>query len=142
VKVAAGTIQILSTPDVTITRNGVELGRTPITITLPVGRNELQVSNRAEGLARTMNLEILDDKNESVRWSKVSVNAPQGTRVAVDGRTVGKTPLQEIPLWPGTHTLDITFPKGDKEQKKVQIEAGTTQAVYFEAPVHDVDVSQ
>jgi hypothetical protein len=146
VKVPAGTIQILSTPDVTITRNGLELGKTPITITLPVGRNELQVANRAEGLARTMSLEILDDKNESVRWTfvrgRVAVNAPPGTKVSVDGRAVGKVPLQEIPLWPGTHTVDITFPKGDKEQRKVQIEAGTTQAVYFEAPVHDVDVSQ
>jgi hypothetical protein len=145
VKVPAGTIQILSVPDVSISRNGQEIGHTPLTITLPIGKIELVATNREQGLTRTMYLDVAA-KNDGVRWvfvrGGVDVHAPAGTRIAVDGRVVGKAPMGSISLWPGTHTLDITFPKGDKESRKFTIEAGVNQPQYFEAPVHDVDVSQ
>lgn len=35
---------------------------------------------------------------------------PLGGSVALDGTTIGKTPLQEYPVEPGTHTLTATYP--------------------------------
>lgn len=142
VKIPAGTIQILSDPDVTITRkDGAELGRTPITITLPVGTNALVVTNKEQGLTRNMNLEVEPGVNSGVRWSfsrgRIEVRAPAGTRVTIDGRFVGKTPLSPTALWPGNHTVEVAFPKGGTDKRRIDVEAGVTQATDFEAPVYD-----
>jgi hypothetical protein len=146
VKIEAGTIQILSEPDVVISRNGLELGRTPITITLPVGTVALQVANREQGLSRTMNLEVQPGVNTSTRWGfsrgRIEVRAPAGTQVTIDGRYQGKTPLPAVALWPGMHTVEVAFPKGGKDKRRVDIDANVTQATDFEAPVYDSKLAQ
>lgn len=146
VKIEAGTLLILSDPEVVISRNGQELGRTPLTITLPVGNIALQVANREQGLSRTMNLEVGPGQNPSKRWTfirgRIEVRAPNGTTVTIDGRAVGRAPLSPVPLWPGLHTVEVAFPRGGTDKRRVDVDPGETHPVDFEAPVYDSKLAQ
>lgn len=146
VKIEAGTIQIISELEVTLARNGVELGRTPINVTLPVGTNVLTVTNKALGLSTTRTVEVQPGQNPNRRLEfprgRIEVRAPAGTRVAIDGRSVGKAPLAPVAVWPGGHLVEVVFPKGDKDSRRLTVEAGFNAAVEFEAPVHDSQLAQ
>ena len=39
----------------------------------------------------------------------LSVRAPQGARVMVDGRVVGSSPVDDLHLFEGTHHLKVTL---------------------------------
>jgi eukaryotic-like serine/threonine-protein kinase len=39
----------------------------------------------------------------------LSVRAPQGARVIVDGRVVGSSPIDDLHLFEGTHHLKVTL---------------------------------
>ena len=143
VKVEGATLKIESVPEVTISRNGVELGKTPLLTTLPVGTVTLQVANKAEGLARTVTIEV-DKKPDQYKKlefyrGRIDVRAPAGTKIFLDGRQMSSGALS---AWPGSHTIDVTFPKGDKDSRKIDVIAGDTVSVEFEAPIHDSALSE
>jgi serine/threonine-protein kinase len=48
-------------------------------------------------------------------------------RVRVDGRDVGKTPLETIPLRPGVHAVVIEHPSYEPIEREVTIRAGRTE---------------
>ena len=37
----------------------------------------------------------------------VTLDAPPGCEVRIDGRPVGKTPLAPIPVWEGSHKIQV-----------------------------------
>jgi len=65
-------------------------------------------------------------------------SATREGNVFVDGRAVGATPL-EIPVTAGDHKVEIEYPGGTHEEKKMTIEAGKTERVEFRpSPMDDV----
>jgi hypothetical protein len=46
--------------------------------------------------------------------------------VAVDGTRVGETPLRAIPLPPGTHDVELTYPAYHPFRRRVVIRPGET----------------
>jgi serine/threonine-protein kinase len=55
------------------------------------------------------------------------VNTRPWSRVVVDGRLIGNTPQMNIPLPPGTHTINLVNPEfGISKSLTVQIKSGET----------------
>jgi len=54
---------------------------------------------------------------------------PLGGSVALDGTTIGKTPLQEYPVEPGTHTLTATYPGYREYTTTVTVSPGEHKSV-------------
>jgi type II secretory pathway predicted ATPase ExeA len=53
----------------------------------------------------------------------VSINATPWARIAVDGVLVGETPLADLPLVPGPHTITATLPSGQIFERTVEVSA-------------------
>ena len=68
---------------------------------------------------------------ESRTTLSVSANVT-GARVLVDGRPVGKTPLNDISVSPGSHRLLIAADGYDSYEKRVRLESGRGMSVYVE----------
>ena len=49
--------------------------------------------------------------------------------VTVDGRAVGMTPLAQIPLPPGSHSVVLTHPEYQPFTRKVEIRPGETTTI-------------
>jgi hypothetical protein len=58
--------------------------------------------------------------------------------VSVDGRRLGETPLDAIPLAPGAHTLSIRHPAYEPIERKVEIRSGQTERVLVDFPKEGV----
>jgi len=50
-------------------------------------------------------------------------------KVTVDGQTVGLTPLDRIPLAPGSHAVTLTHPQYEPFTQRVEIRAGETTRI-------------
>jgi hypothetical protein len=54
--------------------------------------------------------------------------------VSVDGRTLGETPLQAIPLSPGTHTVSVRHPAYQPIERQVRIRSGRSERLLVDFP--------
>jgi serine/threonine-protein kinase len=52
--------------------------------------------------------------------------------VTVDGRTLGATPLDRIPLSPGSHAVILTHPRYAPFTQRVEIRAGETTTIQLD----------
>jgi serine/threonine-protein kinase len=52
--------------------------------------------------------------------------------VTVDGRTLGATPLDRIPLSPGSHAVILTHPRYEPFTRRVEIRAGETTTIQLD----------
>jgi serine/threonine-protein kinase len=52
--------------------------------------------------------------------------------VTVDGRTLGSTPLERIPLSPGSHAVILTHPLYQPFTRRVEIRAGETTTIQLD----------
>ena len=66
---------------------------------------------------------------ESRTTLSVSTNVT-GARVLVDGRPMGKTPLNDISVSPGSHRLLVAADGYDAYEKRVRLESGRGMSVY------------
>jgi serine/threonine-protein kinase len=54
--------------------------------------------------------------------------------VTVDGRLVGQTPLDRIPLSPGVHRVRVRHPSYEVWERDVLLRAGQTERVLVDFP--------
>ena len=67
------------------------------------------------------------------RKTTLSVNANvTGARVMVDGRSVGKTPLDDKAVSPGTHRLRVEAEGYDAYEKRIRVESGRAMSLYVD----------
>jgi formylglycine-generating enzyme required for sulfatase activity len=72
-------------------------------------------------------------KPDSSRKTTLSVSANvTGARVMVDGRSVGKTPLEDKALSPGTHRLRVEADGYDAYEKRIRVESGRAVSLYVD----------
>ena len=64
----------------------------------------------------------------SFGWLEV-VTIPPGVRVAVDGKAVGATPIQELELAPGRHVVEVRDPRFRRAPSPVTVQAATRRHV-------------
>lgn len=122
--------------------DGGTLGRTPIAVPMPPGRHVFSLSNPSLGIqtARSLSVNPTGRTTHRVYLNKgfVTVKAPPGSTVQVDGRKIGVAPVEELDLYEGQHRLVVTV-DGARWQKSFQLDANQRVVfdVDFEEPAEE-----
>lgn len=128
--------------DILLADGGV-LGRTPLTAPMPPGRHVLSLSNPALGIntARSVNVSPTGRTTQRIYLNKgyVTIRAPEGAVVQVDGRKVGAAPVEELDLYEGYHRLVVTVGAA-RWSKSFQLDA--TQRVTFDVDFQEPEVEE
>ncbi len=108
-------IKIDSSPDVELLLEGKSLGRTPWAGKLPPGRKVFTLQNKALAISTTRAITLTGEPvTQSYTFEKgfVSVKAPEGAAIYIDGNRVGTAPIKgEIPVYEGSHRIQVTVGK-------------------------------
>ncbi|MDP3155367.1 MAG: serine/threonine-protein kinase [Archangium sp.] len=115
VAAAEVSIKIDSSPDVELLLEGKSLGRTPWAGKLPPGRKVFTLQNKALAISTTRAITLTGEPvTQSYTFEKgfVSVKAPEGAAIFIDGNRVGTAPIKgEIPVYEGSHRIQVTVGK-------------------------------
>jgi hypothetical protein len=136
-----GELRVQSTPPgarVLLEPQGIELGVTPLALTLPVGTMRVRVT--APGfIDQARDVALADGAAQEVAFAlqraaatvaTLSVNgAPQGAVVRLEGRELGRVPLSVGELPPGPGTIEIAAEGHDAWRGPVLLEAGAATRV-------------
>ena len=118
--------------------DGGPLGRTPVIVPLTPGRYLLSLSNSSLGIQTARTVTVGPEGKTTVRIylnkGFVNVTAPEGAVVQVDGRNVGKAPVEELDLYEGSHRL-VVIVNGARWQKSFVVEPN--QRVNFSVDFED-----
>ncbi len=108
-----GRLKVDSDPVVTVYRGSESLGRTPITVKLPPGRHRLRFTDRKTGLNiyKTFRVRSGGNHRHSLTFgtSQLIVKAPVGAVISLNGRKLGKSPLDEQTIYEGKYLLRVSF---------------------------------
>lgn len=111
--IRTGEVSIRSEPRAVVYAGDRRLGRTPLEAELDAGVHELRLVNRKLHLDVKRRVRIGEGRTRSVDLlfgtSKLVLSAPDGTKVRLDNRFVGRTPLKPIELVEGRHRLELRF---------------------------------
>jgi serine/threonine protein kinase len=136
---APATIRIESTPRLRVRMGERILGTTPLTVSLPPqgGAVELELFDTGLGLSRTESLVLKPGDNGihgvSIPKGTLELNVTEGTRIIVDGKSIGTTPLDPVQLYEGRHQVQLS--KDDKNERRVvTIKGGETEVLEFDFP--------
>ncbi|HTS80238.1 MAG TPA: serine/threonine-protein kinase [Myxococcaceae bacterium] len=106
-------LDLVTDPPVDVALDKKPFGRTPIVIPATPGRHVLTLSDTAKGISQSRVVTVKKDGVTPLRLTvgrgTLSVRAPQGARVFVDGRVVGSSPIDDLHLFEGTHHLKVTL---------------------------------
>jgi hypothetical protein len=106
-------IDLFSEPALDASLDGKPAGRTPLVIGAKPGRHVLVLSDRSKGINQsrvvTVGREGVTPVKVSLSKGTLSVQAPRGANVFVDGRAIGTSPLQEMHLYEGAHHIKVTL---------------------------------
>ncbi|OJT24504.1 hypothetical protein BO221_15250 [Archangium sp. Cb G35] len=106
-------VEIIVNPDVTVSVNGKAMGRSPLTVPLAPGRHMLSFLDEARGLntARMIDVRSTPDTvtfRIRLGMGSILVHAPSGSKVMLDGQSLGTAPVSEKTLFEGEHHLRVT----------------------------------
>lgn len=108
-------LKIDSSPPVEVLLEGRSLGRTPWAGKLPPGRKIFTLQNKALAISTTRAITLTGEPvTQSYTFEKgfVSVKAPEGAAIFIDGNRVGTAPIKgEIPVYEGSHRIQVTVGK-------------------------------
>ncbi|WP_257450005.1 protein kinase domain-containing protein [Archangium lipolyticum] len=125
--------ELFVNPDVEVSINGRAIGRTPLTVPLPLGRHTLTFTDPSKNLRTARMIDITHDGTSTFHirlgMGSVLVQAPAGARITLDGRDVGTAPLAEMTLFEGVYDLRVTL-NGDVWEKSFQL-MGDQRLVFF-----------
>jgi eukaryotic-like serine/threonine-protein kinase len=124
--------------------DGGTLGRTPLSAPLLPGRHVISLNSASLGIqtSRTLTVNPTGRTTHRIYLNKgfVTVKAPPGALVQVDGRKIGIAPVEELDLYEGFHRLLVTV-DGARWQKSFQLTPSQRLVfdVDFEAPASDAE---
>jgi hypothetical protein len=114
-----GTAVLRSVPDGSqVVVDGTEIGKTPITTTLPVGVHTVEFRSRNAKRTLLVNVTAGGEVVEGVDWTKKPTGRlhvssdPPGARVLVDGTVRGVTPVTLADIAVGTHAVMLESKDG------------------------------
>jgi len=106
-------LDLVTDPSVEVALDKKPFGRTPIVIPATPGRHVLTLSDQSKGINQSRAVTVKKDGVTSMHLTvgrgTLSVRAPQGARVIVDGRVVGSSPVDDLHLFEGSHHLKVTL---------------------------------
>ena len=106
-------IDLITDPPVEVALDKKPFGRSPIVLPATPGKHVLTLSDPSKGINQSRVVMVKKDGVTPLRLTMgrgtLSVRAPQGARVIVDGRVVGASPVDDLHLFEGTHHLKVTL---------------------------------
>jgi hypothetical protein len=106
-------IDLFTEPAVDVSLDGKPAGRTPLVIGAKPGKHVLTLSDRNRGINQSrvvmVQKEGVTPLKVSVGKGTLSVRAPNGANVFIDGRGVGNSPVQDVHLYEGNHHIKVTL---------------------------------
>jgi hypothetical protein len=108
-----GTLEVESTPPLSLSIDGKSRGRTPVQAELPTGSHRLAFSDPEQGIRVARTVQVKRGPNRfalTVGRGSVTVSGPTGCEVSIDGRFAGKLPLAgPVPLFEGGHSIRVSL---------------------------------
>jgi hypothetical protein len=104
------TLEIDSDPPVSVFEADRRLGKTPLKVSLPVGKHELRFSERRLHLEEHQKLNLSAEGRKlalSFATGGLELSAPDATRLWIDKDYVGEAPFQKIELAEGKHRIRV-----------------------------------
>jgi hypothetical protein len=125
-----GWLAIASPIDLQVIENGEIIGSSSAArIMLPVGRHDLRLVSEPYEFEMSVTAPIAAGKTATVPVTMpsgtVSINAAPWAEVFVDGRDVGSTPIGNLPVSVGPHTVVWRHPQLGERQQTVRVGART-----------------
>lgn len=108
-----GRLRLSTKPAVTAFVGDRSLGRTPIDVELDPGKHTIRLVDRRRLLSTRRSFDITAGQTLRRRvdfdLGRLTVTAPKGAKISVDGRAFGRAPIAPIELAAGKHTLRIRY---------------------------------
>jgi hypothetical protein len=125
-----GWLTIASPIELQVIENGEIIGSSSATrIMLPVGRHDLQLVSTPYEFETSVTTPIAAGRTVTVPVAMpngtLSINASPWADVFVDGRAVGSTPIGNVPVTVGPHTVVWRHPQLGERQQTVRVGART-----------------
>ena len=130
------TLEIVTEPALAVSVDGKVVGRAPVNAAVTPGRHRVTLSDPSRGIQLVRTVQAKPGANKlavTVGKGAVRVDAPSGCEVRIDGRVVGKTPLEgPVPVFEGSHRIQVklgaatwqqAFSLQDGEQMQFDVEA-------------------
>ena len=123
---AVGYVRIEAPLEVQLLENGKLVGTSRMErILLPAGPHEIQAVNEGLGYSTTQRVNVAADKATrlqlEVPTANVSVNAIPWADVTIDGKSVGQTPLGNLPITIGSHEIVYRHPQLGEQRQTVTV---------------------
>jgi hypothetical protein len=105
-------VDVSSEPGGEVFVDGRRIGRSPLTRNVSRGKHKVRVADRALGIDQTKVVEV-KSAHAKVRFAfgkaSLTVSAPEGAAVILNGRRVGTGSTKDIELYEGNHRLVVTL---------------------------------
>ena len=120
-----GTLVVNSSPSMMISVDGKDAGEGSVTLELPPGKHTIVGKADGTTVKRLVTLKPGGTETVNLRIEKgaLAIEAPPGCDVIIDGKTVGKTPMDSIELTASTHNV-VVRQNGVDYKRSVPIKAG------------------
>jgi hypothetical protein len=125
-----GWLAIASPFDVEVVENGEVIGSSAMArVMVAAGRHDIVLSSRSVGFADARRIDVVPGKTIAIRIDPpmvpVGINARPWAEIAVDGQTVGQTPIANLSLTIGPHEVRFRHPQfGERKQTVVVMTKG------------------
>jgi serine/threonine-protein kinase len=124
---ATGAARIASKPPVDVFRGGTRLGRTPVTVALPVGRHELRLTDA--GARINAYREVVVEEGELANLEvelaqfELAVTGPRGAEVFLNAERVDRLPVRPLRLYEGEYLVEVRY-DGHRWSERIASAAG------------------
>jgi len=130
-----GTLHVSSEADIALFIDDKPVGTGKASEEVKAGSHKVKAVNKARGIniVRTVRVKGGEDKylDIEIGMGSLSLDAPPGSDVFIDGKRIGTTPLPAIPLIEGQH--NVVVKKGKAEYKRsFPVRAGDDVSLWVE----------
>jgi serine/threonine protein kinase len=132
---AGATLEIATDPPLSVAVDGQAVGRSPVSAPVGPGRHRLTLSEPSLGVRLVRTVDAKPGANRlsfTVGKGTVTLEAPSGCEVRIDGRVVGVTPLaRAVSVFEGSHRILVklgtatwkqAFKLRDGEEMRFEVE--------------------
>lgn len=121
-------IEVTADPPGDVYVDGKRVGRAPLSRTVSRGRHKVRLHDKASGLDVTKRVDV-KGPGTPVRFAvgkgALTVTAPEGAAILLDGRKVGTGRVEALPVYAGPHRLTVQLGPARNEHD-FRIAAGET----------------
>jgi len=120
-------LELSVSPEVDIHVDGKAVGRSPVKLAIDAGKHAIGLSEPSLGIKLTRYVTVGKEgkTRHAITLGKatVALTAPEGAAVFMDGRRVGKAPVEDISVYEGLHLVKVTV-NGAKWQQSFSVKPG------------------